>query len=553
MSQRAEERGGAPLRLWLIFLLLCFAVYSTVLSSYFLSDDFAQIGRVLSGDWSPTWGREHGGFFRPLFILSYVLDARVWGDNPFGYHLTNTLVHAVNSVLVWALAQKLLRRQAISVEQVRSLSVAAGLLFLLHPSHTETVSWISGRADLLPTAFCLAALILFIAYAERRRAWRLALALLSFALALLAKEAAASLPFVLFAAGLYFARGESRKAAILQALKDVALFFPVLLLFILLRRLELGAWLGGYGASQHLNFSPGWLWARFLQASLRSLVPALSHGLSGVFLKPLKSPVFILSALCFASIILLLVVRRRRIATANERRSENRLLLFLAASFVLSLLPVINLRLSIFDTQGERFVYWPSVFSVTLLAYLTFLLLRSMRWWLALVLCLTVFYGVCLYRTNQTWAEAARLSRAVKDELAESAQAGQDLIVINLPDNLRGVPVFHNGIEEALRVFQKRARIERVRVVALHSLQAFDDRVELKSEDDALSLRLLNGADEFTSVAKDLDCLEVLESQETRVLKLRLKAPCARQSQLFFFNAGRTYRVISEMDAGQPR
>jgi hypothetical protein len=549
MSQSAQDRNSIPLRLTLIFLLLGLAAYYTVLNSYFLSDDFAQIGKVLEGDWSFTWGREHGGFFRPLFILSYILDASIWKENPFGYHLTNTWLHAVNSLLVCRLALKLLQRQALSVDRARAVSVVAGLLFLLHPSHTETVSWISGRADLLATALCLMSMILFISYAETRRARKLALALGSFTLALLAKESAVSLPFILFSAGLYFARDRSRKAALLQALKDVALFFPILILFILLRRVELGSWLGGYGASQHLNFSPGWLWARFLQASLRSLVPALPHGFSPVFLKPLKSTVFLVSALTSAALIFLLIRRRRRTVDACVRGAENSLLLFLSASFVLSLLPVINLRLSIFDTQGERFIYWPSVFSVTLLAYLAFILLRSIRWWAVLLPCVLIFYSVCLYRTNQTWAEAARLSRSIKDELGQGAQAGQSVVVINLPDNLRGVPVYHNGLEEALRLFQKSNPIEGARVLALHGLQSVDDPVELKREGDALRLRLPGGADEFASVANGVDCIEMIEGEDARSLKLRLM-DCARQPQLFFFNAGKIYRVVSEAGSG---
>ncbi len=55
-------------RVPVIFLLLALLSYSSVLDSFFLSDDFAQIGKVLQGDFSVTWGLGQGGFFRPLFI-----------------------------------------------------------------------------------------------------------------------------------------------------------------------------------------------------------------------------------------------------------------------------------------------------------------------------------------------------------------------------------------------------------------------------------------------------------------------------------------------------
>lgn len=56
-----------------LFLLTGFIAYSSIINSFFLSDDFAQIGKVLEGDLSTTWGRAHGGFFRPLFIFSLSL------------------------------------------------------------------------------------------------------------------------------------------------------------------------------------------------------------------------------------------------------------------------------------------------------------------------------------------------------------------------------------------------------------------------------------------------------------------------------------------------
>jgi protein O-mannosyl-transferase len=528
----------------LLFVTLGFIAYSTVLNSYFLSDDFVQIGKVLEGDWSPAWGREHGGFFRPLFILSYIVDGLLWGKNPTGYHLTNTALHGLNSYFVYRLALRFLRHQRLDEIEKRAVGLSAGLLFLLHPSHTEAVSWISGRADLLSTFFCLTALRAYLHYLEERRRPSLLLSLLAFALALLAKESAVSLPFLLLAAGLLLpSRGESRKVALKESLQAGALFFPVLFCFILIRRAVLGAWLGGYGASQHLNWSPGWIRDRFLQASLRALVPVLPPELSSILLKPLKSPVFILGALACAGLLLLLLKRRRRLSDPTIRGEQNRLVLLLAFMFILSLLPVINLRMSPFDTQGERFIYWPSAFISMLIAYAAFILLRSMKIWLALMVCLLAFYAVSLYRTNQTWREAAELSRSILEELARPESSGKSLLVINAPDNLRGVPVFHNGLEEALRVFQKKASPETARLLSLHAIGSVRDEIELKREGDALSLRLLSGTDGFTKIEGGVGCVEVLDSSG-RALRFRLHN-CPDNPDLFFFNQGRMYRVLS--------
>lgn len=542
MNGTLKDERSARLRPFILFALLTFAAYGALLNSYFLSDDFVQVGRALEGNATFIWGREAGGFFRPLFTLSYFLDAKLWGANPFGYHLTNTLLHTLASLLVYHFTLKLLSKQELSEARERGVSLIAGLLFLLHPSHTEAVSWIAGRADLLATTLCLASMLAFISFIETRRALFLTLSLFAFMLALLSKESAASLPLILFALGVYFARDESRKSALLSSFKRSAPFFVLLLLFITLRRALLGVWVGGYGAREHLNLSPVWIESRFLQASLRAFLPALPQELSTVFLKPLQSPVFITGALLLLTLLVLLLRRRRRVEPVTARRKENGLVFLLASSYVFSFLPVMSLRLSIFDTQGERFVYWPSVFTSILLASLALILVRNVKWWLAAMLCVLVFYSISLYRTNQIWREAASLARSMKDELARSASTDKSVIVINAPDNLRGVPVFHNGLEDALKFFQKEKRVGEVRVLALHDIQTRGDLVEFKRENNAFTLRLLNSKDGFTKISDGPDCLKVLE-HDNYSARFQITA-CANNPDIFIFNAGRVYRVL---------
>src|SRR5436189_3395587 len=119
-----------------LLLLAGLIAFSPNLNSYFLSDDFVQIGKVLHGDYSVAWGLEHGGFVRPLFIWSYVLDSHIWGTRPFGYHLTNVLLHALNAFLVFKLAAGVLQAQNIEPRKPRIAAIAAAALFLLHPSHS---------------------------------------------------------------------------------------------------------------------------------------------------------------------------------------------------------------------------------------------------------------------------------------------------------------------------------------------------------------------------------------------------------------------------------
>src|ERR1700686_3504254 len=147
-----------------LFLLGGFVACSNILTAYFISDDFVQIGKVLSGDLSVVWGKAQGGFFRPLFILSYLIDTKIWGARPFGFHITNVALHSLNAFLTFKLSLRLVKGLSVTEQTRIAISIGAGTLFLLHPSHTEAVSWISGRADFIATCFCLASLLSYLAY-----------------------------------------------------------------------------------------------------------------------------------------------------------------------------------------------------------------------------------------------------------------------------------------------------------------------------------------------------------------------------------------------------
>jgi Flp pilus assembly protein TadD len=142
------------------------------------------------------------GHWIPLTWLTLGGDYVVWGMNPFGYHLTNVVLHAVNAVLLFVVAGRLLARALPALsEPARCLgAVAAALAWALHPLRAESVAWVTERRDLLSGAFALLTVLAYATMAEReggpRRRW-LALALLAFAAALASKSIVMGLPIVL--------------------------------------------------------------------------------------------------------------------------------------------------------------------------------------------------------------------------------------------------------------------------------------------------------------------------------------------------------------------
>jgi hypothetical protein len=269
---------------------------------------------------------------------------------------------------------------------------------------------------------------------------------------------------------------------------------------------------------------------------VRSVLPALPIAWLSFLYKPLQSPIFFLIVLIAIAAIAIAAFVRRRLYEASEIRIQNRFLVTLVALFLVSLLPVINLRLSLYETLGERFLYLPTVFACVLIAHVGSLLIRKPR--VALVL-LTGVLGLCawsLYRTNMIWREAAKLSRNIPADLIASA-SGDQILILNAPDNLRGVPVFHNGLPEAVKYFENRN--QPVQIVAYQSLQSVNDQIFLIESGDALTMRS-SSADVFDRVSSS-QCWEVV-SQSGNSVELRRRS-CASVPESFYWSDGRLNKL----------
>jgi tetratricopeptide (TPR) repeat protein len=126
---------------------------------------------------------ESTGYYRPVVLASLWLDSRLSEAlRTPTYHATNVLLHTAATWLVWLLGRRVLASAFAAL--------VAALFFAVHPVHTESVAFVSGRTDLLASLFALAATL---AWAHRRVAPSAAALLL----AALSKETAFVLPAVL--------------------------------------------------------------------------------------------------------------------------------------------------------------------------------------------------------------------------------------------------------------------------------------------------------------------------------------------------------------------
>jgi len=126
--------------------------------------------------------RAEGVYYRPILMVTYILDYQVWGLNPFGYHLTNILLHCITVILVFLLINQIIQKNLVAL--------SASLLFAMHPIQTESVAWVAGRNDILLGLFIVSMMIFYVRYraSERKQGLFLALTVLSYSLAIFTKE-----------------------------------------------------------------------------------------------------------------------------------------------------------------------------------------------------------------------------------------------------------------------------------------------------------------------------------------------------------------------------
>lgn len=131
----------------------------------------------------------HQANWHPLTWLSHMADVEMFGLRPRGHHLTNVGIHCASTLLLFLL---LFRSTGA---RWRSAFVAA--LFALHPLHVESVAWVAERKDVLSAFFWFLTLLVYVEYVARQKRVLYLLALLTFALGLMAKPMLVTLPVIL--------------------------------------------------------------------------------------------------------------------------------------------------------------------------------------------------------------------------------------------------------------------------------------------------------------------------------------------------------------------
>lgn len=393
------------------------------------------IGGIIKDTSLVSWPLDAGMFFRPLFMLSLVLDHSLFGIEATFYHAMNIILHTITACGVYFLVLRLM--DASLGKTSRNTPLAAALLFATLANHSESVAWISGRADILAACFSIFATIFFLSNRPSNGLLHPVFTLTLLAAGFLSKESALVTPFIWC---LFLVFGTHAKGTVAtRGQRYLCIMSLVLLvLYFLLRRIFLETYIGGYGASVHVPMPHTGLWKSLLHFSVRSLTPPLP-----LFINDMR---LALIAVLSTSAILLMALR------THSRLAMHRIVWILLACFIVALLPVLGMDVRIHSTEGERFVYYPSVLGITASTFVLFQIIRSHKiaWTIVCVVILANLYYS--NESNMRWVAASHLCERIAKEVA--AFNPDQTFIMSIPDNYQGAYVFRNGLSESVAMYR---------------------------------------------------------------------------------------------------
>ncbi len=421
----------------LIIIIAGCAVYAGTLHHPFIWDDEMLItGNAFIKNWSHLTeiftsdiGAGGGGMyhsFRPLQILTYVIDHSLWRLNTAGYHLTNILLHILTALSIFWLINLLFKD--------KRLSFFTSLLFVIHPVHTEAVTYISGRSDPLSALFFLLAFIYYIKQLDGKNTGFFLLMSACYALAILSRENAIILPLALL---LYHYTFEKRFT--------IKLFMPVLVItaiyviirFTLLKHLLLHT-VANTGVIQRL---PGFFAAIFEYIRLLFLPSGLhmEYGLKTFRFADAR----VFAGLLIAAVLLTIAFRNRK---------NDRLLFFSILWFFLTLIPVSNIY-PVNAYMAEHWLYLPSLGAFMVMSNLLCRMYGNKRLKapaLFLALFLSGWFLFITVTQNSYWKDPVTFFERAARYAPESHL---------IHNNLAGAYVAVNRKDEAIKEYKKALEI----------------------------------------------------------------------------------------------
>jgi hypothetical protein len=396
----------------IILLIISVILYFPVLDKGFVSDDFTVLFRLINTkDFTPP------GFFRPGADLSLYSTYLLSGLNPVAYNVTNLLIHVLNGWLVYLVCNKFffLRTRVNS-----SFPLVASVIFLLYPFHQEPVVWALGRGILLSSFFAL--LSLYVLLGLKNYTISIISSVAFYFLSLLCYESGIFIPVIAF---LMLKSAGFQK----QKLNRLILLFGVAFAAHLIIRMNFsGSVIGAYGKDLDA-FAPGQFLYEYVKFWFRLVMIPVSN---------------VSLFLVFSFLILLGLFYAAYKIVKKDHHIKSVLIGLVFILFISFLIPAF-FGIAIRTSEGDRFLYFPSIFFSVFLGIVFTSLNDIFKYGYILF---AVVCQMSIYSSNKEWLAASQKVQKIIDVVKENS--GSEIVIYNLPGSKNGKYIFRNGFREAL-------------------------------------------------------------------------------------------------------
>ena len=414
---------------FIVLLIISFAVYLNTLDNQFLwDDDDFFVRNEYTKDWSHlksifTENVIAGSgltshYYRPVLSLSFLVDYTLWKLKPMGYHVINIMIHASVAYLVYILINLII--------SCRTASLVSAVIYLVHPAHTEAVTYVTGRADPLSALFGLLSFFLFMRFKSSARNIKKAVyalsSLLFFALGMMSREGLMFLPAFI---ALYLLCFEEKKISLSAVFRIFLKISPYLALeavymAVRLTSLNFSNTLNFYNES---NIFTGNIWFRIL--TFMSVLPEyykliffplhLTYEKEHPIFTAFLNPVIILSAAALIAIAFLMF----------RSWKKDKIVFFGLGLFFIALFPVSNIIVPVNGIFFEHWLYMPLIGIALIFGYIIRNMIHSKTFshsnyfraiFFVLIIGFIAFLSVRTYIRNDDWQDAFTFySKTIKD------------------------------------------------------------------------------------------------------------------------------------------
>lgn len=407
---------------WFIIVFAGVLVYSNSFEAEFqLDDNFHILNRkdiqdINNYTYLQKWSNINQ---RPLSTFTLAINYQVHGFKVFGYHLFNLIIHLLSAIFVYLLTNQILQSPAIKEKTVkrhrRLIAFFCGLVFVMHPIQTESVTYVIQRMTSLAGLFYLMSASFYIKgrYAMIKdkitlSATFMVISILSAVLAILSKQIAITIPAAFLLIELFFVRNKDKKLCKKFFYTGLIILVSLILLVICFGEIpretdRISRY--DYAITQLRVFT------KYLQLSVFPIVQNLdydfhvSHSLKGT--KEIIS-LIVVTLFIFAGFFLY---------------KKHRVYAFGLFWFIITL-SVESTIIPINDVIFEHRLYLPLFGIILILTMLLFEIFskKNIRIFIISMMLISLFYGILTYARNEVWQSNYSLWKDVVEKSPNKAR-----------------------------------------------------------------------------------------------------------------------------------